>query len=117
VFERIDGGSISAVASTVTLVELLTGPLFAGDIALAERHKELFLRTSGFSVAPVTPSIAERAAEVRAQYRLRTPDAIIVASALEADCDAIISNDDDWKRRITEIRILHLEQFVTGGPA
>jgi predicted nucleic acid-binding protein len=64
---------------------------------------------------PITTSVAERAAQLRAQYNLRTPDALHVASALEAACDAFLTNDLGLKR-VTELRVLVLDELQLDLP-
>jgi hypothetical protein len=45
-----------------------------------------------------TTYVAERAAELRARYNLRTPDALQVATALVRRCEAFLTNDARLKR-------------------
>ena len=53
----------------------------------------------GIAVAPLTPEIAETAAELRARHeRLRQPDAMVLASAREVDGD-LLSYDE----RLTQL--------------
>lgn len=59
----------------------------------------------------VSPVTAELSAELRARYRLRTPDALQIAAALEAGCEAFLCNDANL-RRITELRVLVLDDLV-----
>ena len=58
----------------------------------------------------VNKNIARRAAELRAKYNLKTPDALHVATALETHCQAFLTNDMGLKR-ITEIQILVLDEL------
>jgi len=43
-FLRVDAGSILAVTSTVTLLEVLVHPLRRGDEALAQKYNDILLR-------------------------------------------------------------------------
>jgi len=44
---------------------------------------------------------------------LRTPDALIVATALETGCDAFVTNDKDLKKLEAErITVIVLKDFV-----
>jgi predicted nucleic acid-binding protein len=49
-----------------------------------------------------------RAAELRARYNLTLTDAFQVACALDADCEAFLTNDFGLKR-VTEIQIIVLD--------
>ncbi|MEP7336274.1 MAG: PIN domain-containing protein [Acidobacteriota bacterium] len=77
---------------------------------MQQEYRELLLRGLNFTTLAVSAAIAERAAELRARYRLRTPDALQIATALEADCEAFLSNDTGL-RRVTELRVLLLDDL------
>ena len=49
--------------------------------------------------------MAERAAYLRAKYSIKSPDALQLASAIEAGCEAFLTHDFGL-RRITDIKIL-----------
>jgi predicted nucleic acid-binding protein len=53
---------------------------------------------------------AERAADLRARYGLKTPDALQIGCALESGCDAFLCNDLALKR-VTELRVLALDEL------
>jgi predicted nucleic acid-binding protein len=98
----------------ITFVEVLTGAIREDDVELVDQYTDVFLGTEGFTIYELSHEIAQRAASLRVLYGLRTPDAIIVSSAFEAECDAIITNDESWKR-IQEIEVLYLGDFLNGG--
>ncbi|NLJ37646.1 MAG: type II toxin-antitoxin system VapC family toxin [Candidatus Atribacteria bacterium] len=54
---------------------------------------------------------AVRAAEIRSTYKLRTPDAIHLATAWENQATLFLTNDLDFPPEIGAIRIIHLNQF------
>ncbi len=65
---------------------------------------------------PVGEGICERAAQLRAEHVwLRTPDSLQVATALVLRADLIVTNDESWKR-LTEIPIILLKDFVSTVP-
>jgi predicted nucleic acid-binding protein len=105
VFAMIDAGLITGYSSVITLTEVLTHPLQSNDHAVASEYRSLLLGSQNLFLASITPAIAERAAVLRAQYRLRTPDALQIAAAIEYDCDAFLTNDARL-RRVNEIRVL-----------
>jgi predicted nucleic acid-binding protein len=49
----------------------------------------------GLTTLSLTPEIAERAARLRAEHNLRTPDAIQMATALYAGASFFLTNDAD----------------------
>ena len=110
VFRGIEDGHLMGVTSAIALVEVLVHPYRHGDTDLAEQYRDLLLDSENFDVWSVGPSLAEDAAGLRAQYNLRTPDALQVAAALSAGCEAILTNDPHLKR-VTEIDVLVLNEL------
>jgi predicted nucleic acid-binding protein len=104
-FALADAGEVRIALSTITLAEVLTGPLKAGRTALAKRYEKAL---SQYVLVPVSPAIAALAAQLRADYRLRLPDAIQLASALDIGASALVTHDRDFSK-VTGIDIL------TGG--
>ena len=92
-FEAAKAGKLSIALSTITLAEVLTGPLKAGHSALAKRYEKVL---STFTLISVTPAIAALAAQLRAQYRLKLPDAIQLATALDTGAAAFVTHDRDF---------------------
>lgn len=86
----------------MTIAEVLTRPLQAGDEALARRYRALL---ESWRVAPPDADIAESAARLRAAYRLKLPDAVQAATALALDADALVTHDRDFSR-IGALRML-----------
>ncbi len=107
-FERVSSGAIAGYTSTVTLTEILTQPDQTQNTTLVHRYRTLLLRSRNFTVVPIDAVIADRAAEIRAQYRLRTPDALQLATAMHAGCEAFLTNDHALQR-VTDIRVLILD--------
>ena len=94
-FEAADKRKLVLALSTATLAELLTGPYQAGKQALATRYEKALSR---HELVPLTPAIAARAAQMRARYRLKLPDAVQLASALEVGASALVTHDRDFSR-------------------
>ncbi len=111
VVRRIDEGMIEAYSSVITLTEVLTHPIRLGRSDLAAKYRHILVEARHFQLVPIDVAIAEIAAEVRARYNLRTPDALQVAAASALKCDAIIANDSSFGR-ITELRIILLDDLV-----
>ncbi|MEC5292035.1 type II toxin-antitoxin system VapC family toxin [Aurantimonas sp. C2-6-R+9] len=81
------------VSSEVTLAEVLVLPIKDRDHELVA-HYEGFLTTGdGIVIVPVGRTVLRRCAELRAEFGGRTPDAIHVASAIEAECQYFLTAD------------------------
>ncbi len=99
------------VTSTVTLTEVLTKPLKMQNFQLVQAYKEIFSNTPSFSVLSITNHIAEIAAEIRADYNLRTPDALQIATALAFKADTFLTNDKQLKR-VVEINVVTVDDVL-----
>jgi predicted nucleic acid-binding protein len=110
IFKRLTSGDFQARSSVITLTEVLVQPLRQNNQNLAGKYRDLLFNGINFKLIPLNSSIAETAARLRAQYNLRTPDALQIATALENGCDAFLCNDKDLKR-ITDLKILVLDQL------
>ncbi|HSF14785.1 MAG TPA: type II toxin-antitoxin system VapC family toxin [Vicinamibacteria bacterium] len=56
-------------------------------------------------------------AQLRGRYRIRTPDALLVATAMQEGAKAFVTSDDRLKRLGAEgITVLVLEHYVSSKP-
>jgi predicted nucleic acid-binding protein len=94
-FRRHEAGEIALAVTTVTIAEVLTGPMKAGAEALARRYRAAL---EMWTVVDFTGDIAEGAARLRGHYGLKLPDAIQLASALAINADALVTHDRDCDR-------------------
>jgi predicted nucleic acid-binding protein len=94
-FDRQAAGEILFAVTTMTIAEVLSGPLRSGEEALAKRYRAVL---ESWQVIDLTAEIAESAARFRAGSRLRLPDAIQVASAIAVDADALVTHDRDFSK-------------------
>ena len=109
--ERLATGKNDAGSSLLALGELLVQPLAKGDKDLADRYRSYFVPSEDWQVWEVTRDVIERAAELRALYRLKMIDALHVSSALVNNAQLFVSNDEGL-RRVKEIQVLILSDFV-----
>lgn len=100
--EFVRGGRNQAVISSVTAMELWVCGMTAPAAEL-EAIDEFIQHFPNLSVGPVDLATAHRAAALRAQNGMRTPDALIVATALVRQVRRIVTNDHDWAGRLRGI--------------
>lgn len=110
-FEQLDKGLLRAATSVITLSEVLVKPLRDGNARLAEQYREILLKAEGLTTVAVSAVIAEKAARLRSQYSLRTPDAIQIATALHTGASALLTNDIRWPA-LPDLRILTLDSLL-----
>jgi len=109
-FDRISKGKVNAVTSTITLLEVLVHPYRKGDIELANSYRDILLNSNNFSIVPVIDEISEKAAELRAEYNIKTPDAIQLSTAIMSNATAFLTNDSELKK-IDDICVLILDDL------
>ncbi|MEX2546929.1 MAG: PIN domain-containing protein [Chloroflexota bacterium] len=93
--EELDGGS-ALVLPASAYAEVLVAPFRRdGDSA---NVVDSLIDALPATVQPITRAIARAAAELRAQHgsRLRLPDALVVATAVELGADRILTTDRRW---------------------
>jgi len=105
VFEAHDEGLLRLAVTTVTLAEVLTGPLGARDEVLAERYRATL---KSWFVVDLDAEIAESAARLRTACRLKLADAVQAASALAVGADALVTHDRDFSA-LRDLRVLGVQ--------
>lgn len=110
VFQIVEAGAVEIHTSVIALTEILMKPIQADNQSLIDTYRELLTGTDFIHLTAITPEIAESAAHLRARYNLRTPDALHIASAIAAACNAFLTNDLALKR-VTEIRVITLDDL------
>src|SRR5215467_4336402 len=101
-FEAHAIGRLRFAVTTITIAEVLTGPLQASDDALARRYRAIL---ESWQPIPLDLDIAESAARLRASLRLRLADALQAASALAINAAALATHDRDFSR-VRALRVI-----------
>jgi predicted nucleic acid-binding protein len=109
---RVGTGGIAFVTSSITLAECLVHPLRRGDAVLATSFRNAITRGVNTQYVGVDSTV-EQAAELRARLNLSLTDALQVASAIAAGCDAFLTSDRDLVRA-PALRVLVLGDLEPG---
>ena len=110
IFQWLERPAASAVTSSITLTELLVQPYRAGNETLVNQYYGLLSLFPNLEWVAPDLAIADVAARIRAQYRLRTPDALQAATAIRREATALLTNDPDLAR-VPDIEIGLLDQL------
>jgi predicted nucleic acid-binding protein len=97
VIERLEDGAFRGIASELTLLELTVRPLQLGRQDAADDYETLLGYFPNLELEPISRRILLEAAALRARFRLRTPDAIQLATGLHAGATLAITNDEAWR--------------------
>lgn len=68
-------------------------PLRENNLELLQQFDKFFAQPE-VVIAPLDAQVFNLATELRAQHRLKTPDALHLAAAICCECDEFWSNDD-----------------------
>jgi len=111
IFESLEKGNFNGITSILTLLEILVKPKKENNLLLTERYRLLFETFPNLQVKELNENIADIASSLRANYNINTPDAIQIATSLEAKADIFITNDATLKK-ISEIKVLLLSEML-----
>jgi len=113
-FQLVKTGEIQLVTSTETFLEVLVMPLKRGDDRLAHDYNDFLVSSPNVTIISVSPAIAQTAAELRATTKIKTPDAIQLATALEHQAVAFLTNDRDFGDA-KSLKILRVNELTIEG--
>jgi predicted nucleic acid-binding protein len=96
------------ITSTLTLGEILTKPYKDKRMDLVKTYKAFFAE---MKLIELNSEIASLFAKIRADYKIKTPDAVQLASAVYAKADLFVTNDDGLSRFESEgCRVVLLDE-------
>lgn len=115
--ELVRPGRNPATISAATVTEILVRPFRAGSAAVA--IVEAFLRHFPNVVTePVDHEVAREAARLCAATGIRTPDALVLATASVRGIPVVVANDDRWlgviERALPSVALCRLGAHVEG---
>jgi predicted nucleic acid-binding protein len=111
VFLAVDAGTIHAVSSLITVVEVLSKPYGLKQWDLVKTYRKLFGRSSKIDVLSITMETADLTAQVRGKYNMKTPDAIQWATATLRNVDYFLTNDKGFKI-LNDDRVLVVDEYI-----
>jgi predicted nucleic acid-binding protein len=104
----MEEGRIEALTSTLTLTEILVQPYRLGKEEHVLKFYSLFTTYPHLKWMPLTLSISDLAAKLRAEHNLKTPDAIQMATALSGGATGFVCNDKVF------LKIKNIECLILG---
>lgn len=107
ILARLSENECKAITSVISIIETLSYPL-PKNIAL--KIQKGFTSIPNLGIFDVNNGIAIKAAEIRRKYRFRLPDAVQLATAIQAKADLFVTNDLRLKQ-FKEIPILILKEI------
>lgn len=115
VVRLVFSGESPGCTSVLTRAEVLVRPLGQRQTELADRYRRLLSAAGPIGIKSVEPRAADLAAELRADYpSIKLPDALHLATAIQADCGAFVTGDKRLAAVSARIPVLILDQLSTG---
>jgi predicted nucleic acid-binding protein len=103
-------GEIIFSTSVLTLLELLVVPIRNKRFDLVEQYENILSNSTSLELVEINLTISKLAAEYRAQFNFKTPDAIQLASATFCDADFFLTNDKQLKQN--KIKTIVLQEVI-----
>ncbi|MDD5368053.1 MAG: type II toxin-antitoxin system VapC family toxin [Anaerolineaceae bacterium] len=107
----IEKGVRKGITSTITLMEIIVKPLSLGRYDIARKYEALLMNFPNLEVVDLDRDVIRQAARLRAEYRLRPPDALQVSACLLGGAEAFITNDHQLDRLKEKMDIVILDDL------
>jgi len=98
IFAWLEEPGHRGVTSTITMTELLVKPYRDGDVRQVNDCFALFSRFPNLEWVAPNLEICDAAPRIRAEGRLKTPDAIEAATAIYCGISGFLTNDHAYQR-------------------
>jgi predicted nucleic acid-binding protein len=98
VLEWVEQSGHTSVTSTITMTEFLVKPYRTLNEEAVSRIYILLSTYPNLEWIAPDLEIADLAARLRAHYKLKTPDAVLAATALQSRATGLITNDPIFAR-------------------
>ncbi|MBI2591446.1 MAG: type II toxin-antitoxin system VapC family toxin [Candidatus Brennerbacteria bacterium] len=111
IFERAENNKLTIISSVLILIEVLTGFRKSKEQDLEKKFQQIINEFSSLEIYNVDQNLVNLIVDLRANYNLKTPDAIHLATAIEHGADIFITNDRQLKK-VKEINILYIGDYI-----
>lgn len=103
----------ACIISALTITELLTKPYSLKDGEKIRLFEGFIRSLPNTTVKAIDYGIARMAASIRADNSLRTPDSLILSTAVHTGCELFITNDIALKKIRTDLlQIIILDDYL-----
>jgi predicted nucleic acid-binding protein len=111
IFHSLEEGRNQGITSFLTLMEILVKPK-AEELLEVARDYEYYLTTfPNLTLFPFELEIARKASDLRAMSKIKTPDAIQLATALHHGATGFLTNDRTFEK-VTGLEIAVLDKVM-----
>ena len=111
IFDDLEKGMNKGITSYLTLMEIITKPKAEGLLQVARDYEYYLTTFPNLTFYEMGIEIARKASDLRATERIKSPDAIQLATAILHGATAFLTNDKIFER-VKGIDILILDKFL-----
>jgi len=102
IFSSMENGKWQGITSAITLMEINVHPWRAGREDVARKYEALLVNFPHLEIVNIDRDVARVAAQLRARFDIRPPDALQVAASLTMGVRGFLTND----RRLSVLQSL-----------
>jgi len=114
-FSGIEMGERTGVTSTITLMEIIVKPLTLGQINVARKYEAMLVNFPNLDIIDLDRDVIRQAARLRAEYRIRPPDALQAGASLLYGAEVFITNDRLLERLRDKLDVIIMDDFIDGA--
>lgn len=103
-FSDIQTGKLDGLFANLGLIEIFTGPKQTEQYELLYKYRRLINDFPNLTITELNEPVIDIASDLRAHYKIATPDAVHIASAIVYGADTFITNDKALKK-VKEIKV------------
>lgn len=112
-FDAVESGDIEGCTGDIGFSELLVKPMQTNDMIGIDQIHSLFDERGYFELISHSREMFEMAAYIRANQKLKMPDAIHTATAIKSGCKYMVTYDDKLARRANGIEVINIREFLS----
>jgi predicted nucleic acid-binding protein len=109
----LESGKWKGITSTITLMEINVHPWRTGREDVARKYETLLVNFPNLEIVSIDRDVARVAAQLRARFDIKPPDALQVAAALAYGAQGFVTNDHRLAVLGSLTEIIVLDDYVT----
>ena len=110
-FDRMENGQLAAATSIITTAEIFSHQKVIKSEDLSAVYSHVFSMWPGLTIVSPDMDEAQLAGAIRVQYGLRLPDAFQVTAGLKFGAQALITNDERF-RRVKQPKVMLFDDYL-----
>jgi predicted nucleic acid-binding protein len=111
IFESLEKGTNRGITSYLTLMEILVKPKSEGFPEVVRDYEYYLTTFPNLALVPFGLETARKASDLRAENKVKTPDAIQLATAIQQGATGFLTNDRIFEK-VKSLDIGLLDRFL-----